>query len=89
MLLPKEIGLPLGGSHTIPTGAEVIYANRRSRLEVFAQSQLYQLILPGFESLLLGGEQLAFALYAGLFVIFPLADFREDPGLLALLFEAA
>jgi hypothetical protein len=58
-------------------------------LRLCAQSQLYHLILPGFESLLLGGEQLAFALYTGLFVVFTFADLREDSSFLTLLFESA
>jgi hypothetical protein len=59
------------------------------RLQRCAWPQLHHLILLGFESLLLGGEQLALALHAGLFVVLTLADFREDPRLFALLFESA
>ena len=49
---------------------------------------LHHLILLGFESLLLGGEQLALTFDAGLFVVFPLADFRQDPGFLTLFLKA-
>jgi hypothetical protein len=59
------------------------------RLQRCAWPQLHHLILFGFESLLLGGEQLALALHARLFVVLTLADFREDPGFLALFLKSA
>jgi hypothetical protein len=53
------------------------------------RGQLHYLILLGFESLFLRGEQLALTLHAGLFVVLTLADFGEDTRLLALLLESA
>lgn len=67
-LLPADYHRPL--PHPEPFGDHGV-----ASAEVDSPGQLPYLILLGFEGLLLGGQHLAFTLYAGLFVVFTLADF--------------